>query len=682
MGTTTDVSRLDVFAGRVYGLDALRALAVVLVITYHLFPLALPGGFIGVDVFFVVSGFLITGLLLRQWRTTGSIDLLHFWQRRARRLIPALVAVVLLTGAAAALVGGDILVGIGRQIVGALTFTSNWIFIASGSSYGSDFYPEPFTHLWSLAVEEQFYLMWPLVVVVVLAWGGRHQERGQGRRRLTPLRLVGTVALGVGAVSAVMMALIAASAADPSRAYYGTDTHLIGLMLGAALAAAVSGYRGRRLLARIRHDRRAKWAVAMVAVAALAVIGAIAAMSTWSQQWTYRGGITVASLATMFVIFALLCLPERSRRGERGALAWVGERSYGLYLYHWPLVVVMFYAFEKVPQWLSGLIVLSGTLMLAALSYRYVEQPIRRLGFRATFRGAIRAMQPIPGVTMRTRRTVSALGLAAAVTVAGTVYGVAVAPSSTQLDQQLAAGSALLNSTDELGLIEDLDETDDVLDIGAELGESADDAANAAGTSPDSSNDVSAAGGDATGSDSSDSRPGATANLGPKASGKNTTIIGDSVTIAAAESLQEQLPGVVISAAVGRNMIQAPDIVKKIDKRGKLRDYVVIALATNSTLTEDQLRKVVRAVGKDRAVILVNGYADRSWIKSTNKTIAQAPTLFGNVVVADWAAVAKKNPKIFGADGVHPKPDRTGAYADVIVAAIEEAQQSVFETTE
>ena len=180
--------------GRLPGLDGLRALAIVAVLTFHLDPSWLPGGFLGVDVFFVVSGFLITTLLVRERAATGGLDLPGFSTRRARRLLPALLVCVPASVLLARLSEGDLLVGIGRQVLGAFTFTSNWLELAAGSDYFAATTPTLFMNLWSLAVEEQFYLLWPLAVLVLLRVTRGYEARA-------------AVALGLAMLSAVLMAV-------------------------------------------------------------------------------------------------------------------------------------------------------------------------------------------------------------------------------------------------------------------------------------------------------------------------------------------------------------------------------------------------------------------------------------------------------------------------------------------
>ncbi|WP_160425276.1 acyltransferase family protein, partial [Agromyces seonyuensis] len=212
---------------RIAGLDGLRALAVLAVIAYHAVPAAVPGGFAGVDVFFVISGFLITRLLLAERDATGGMRVLRFWMRRARRLLPALAVLVVVVATVAGLIGGDVTVGLGRQLFGGVTFSSNWGAIAADASYFGASAAEPFRHLWSLAVEEQFYLAWPLILaacVFLMSRGG------------TMLLLGGTAVLLAGG-----MAVLDLVGVDRSRLYFGTDIHAFGLLLGAVTALATGG---------------------------------------------------------------------------------------------------------------------------------------------------------------------------------------------------------------------------------------------------------------------------------------------------------------------------------------------------------------------------------------------------------------------------------------------------------
>ena len=382
-------------AGRLAGLDGLRALAIVAVLVFHLDPSWLPGGFLGVDVFFVVSGFLITTLLVRERVTTGAIDLPGFWSRRARRLLPALLVCVPASVLLARLSEGDLLVGIERQVLGAFTFTSNWLEIGAGSDYFAATSPQLLMNLWSLAVEEQFYLLWPLAVLGLLALTRRPEVRAAS-------------ALGLAVLSAALMA-VRLDPDSPTRVYYGTDTHVIGLMLGAALAF---GYAAPH-----RAWTTSTWWTAhrrQVAAAALVTLLGLMALGGEDSALTFRGGILLASVATTALVLVVIERPGRLRAVlELPPARWVGARSFGIYLWHWPVFLVIGQDLPVAPggrtYLLTRLWCVVVTFVVADLSYRFVETPVRRHGFAGSARRGHRPPPPAryPG---RSHRVVGGAG--------------------------------------------------------------------------------------------------------------------------------------------------------------------------------------------------------------------------------------------------------------------------------
>jgi peptidoglycan/LPS O-acetylase OafA/YrhL len=348
-------------------LDGLRAVAVVLVIAYHLDAGWLPGGFLGVDLFFVISGFLITTLLLRERAATGRIGLRDFWVRRFRRLVPLLVVVVAATVAATRAWGvPEQWSSVRADALGALAYVANWRFVLADQSYFESLLgPSPLLHTWSLGVEEQWYLVWPLA----MAGLGALAVSSRGRRAVL-------AALGLGIAASATSMVVLFDASDPSRAYYGTDSRAQHLLVGAALAWLLHLRPGL-----VDAASRRRWRPA--APVALTVLVVVAATTPADAAWLYRGGLLALSLVAAVVVWAVTVPVERSSLGWLAAppLVWLGRRSYGLYLWHWPVVV-----FVGAPiglEWTGAPLLvtrLAAVLALTELGHRLVEVPARRPG--------------------------------------------------------------------------------------------------------------------------------------------------------------------------------------------------------------------------------------------------------------------------------------------------------------
>ncbi|HZB09024.1 MAG TPA: acyltransferase family protein [Rubrobacter sp.] len=344
------------------GLDGLRALAVLAVIAYHLNPAWAPGGLLGVGVFFTLSGYLITDLLLGQREATGRLQLGDFWLRRARRLLPALFLMLAVVVAWVTLLDRSLLPGLRGDVLAAVGYVSNWWNIVREASYFARFWPPPLDHLWSLAVEEQFYLIWPW-----LLWLGLRYV--PGRYTLAGLTLAGA------SLSAFAMALIHQPGVDPTRVYEGTDTRAFGLLIGAALAMV---WPSRELRAdRVNH--RGRLLIDGAAVVGLVVIGILIWRTSEYSPLLYNGGIVLLSVATALVLTALV--HPASWLGVAVGwtpLRWLGVRSYGIYLWHYPIIVLTAPGPQQKASFSLEALQVVATIVVAALSWRYFEEPIRR----------------------------------------------------------------------------------------------------------------------------------------------------------------------------------------------------------------------------------------------------------------------------------------------------------------
>ncbi|MDO8122331.1 acyltransferase family protein [Isoptericola sp. b490] len=608
--------------GRIPGLDGLRAFAVLAVIGYHTLPRAIPGGFLGVDVFFVVSGFLITTLLLREMRERGNIRLAAFWTRRARRLLPALAAVVVASTLAARVVEPDLLVGIRRQVLGAATFTTNWLEVAAGSSYFDERQPELLRPLWSLAIEEQFYVLWPVLLVAGLV---------VVRSRAALAR----AALAAAALSAVAMALLLSD--DPTRVYYGTDTHAFGLLLGVAAAFA---WRGRPLLG------GARWA----APGALAGLVLLALVLRDDASVTYRGGLLLASLLAVVAVAGCTGASTAYVRAlELRPLSWVGERSYGLYLWHWPVGLVMTRLVAGAPGtgrwWWGTALGVAVTFALAAASYRWVETPVRRHGFRATGRAVLERVRAAAGPRWAMGGVAATLAVAVAV--------VATAPRVSGAELAVEQGQQAIEDSR----------------AGQPPAEPPPDAATApAATSPTPEVSPTAE------PSATPATPSADETSPQPVTGTDMIGFGDSVMSAAAPALLRRFPGIALDAKPIRKWLDAPDIVAAAAARSELRPVVVLAFGTNAGFqlegSEEALREVLDIIGPDRRVVLVNSSGISYWLPDANARLAEIGAERPGTSVVDWYTASRSRPGLLHADDTHPTMAGIEVYADLVADAL------------
>ena len=581
------------------------------VVVYHAGLPWLRGGFLGVDVFFVLSGFLITSLLLAEWRRRRRtrVDLRAFWRRRARRILPAaylLLAAVLLTwlwarpGQVAA-IRGDALAAFG--------YMANWWFLFGSQPYFQTAgRPSPFLHLWSLGVEEQFYLLWPPAFLLAVRF-----------RRWAPALLVaaalGSLALGAGLYRA---------GADPSRIYYGTDTHSAGLLAGAALAFWWNPPR------RMRRGRRGSFRRLVTATAfADGLAGVSLAGLAWAfvaldedSGFLYQGGLGLVALLTVGAIVGVSHPRGRAVAAvlESGPVRWLGLRSYGIYLWHWPLLVLM-----GSPKLLAP-VAIAATLVLAELSYRLVEMPIRRVG--------------VAGVVDKLRLR-PAPRLVPAGALASIAAGVLVVVVATAPPPPRPAYLAQLS-------------VDTVYAAPSEVGSTALHLAQLDGDPPSPS-------------PSTLPSPVPTASALPP---PPIVAVGDSVMVGAAPALQHAIPGIEIDAREGRQVQTGIDVLSALKTRRRLGEAVVVDLGNNGTFTTDQLSYLMRLLTGSTLVVFVNLKEDEPWTAANNRVLAAAVATYSNAVLVDWVAASTAHPEYFWDDGLHLRPDGAQAYAKLIKAAL------------
>jgi peptidoglycan/LPS O-acetylase OafA/YrhL len=606
-------------------LDGLRALAVGLVIAYHLGYSAVAGGYIGVEVFFVLSGWLVCALLMNEHQRTGIIGLTSFWLRRARRLLPAMVVVIAGTVAVASLAQPERLAQLRTQGVAALAYHLNWRLLLDDQSYfeaaGG---PSALEHLWSLSIEEQFYLVFPLLCGFVLT-------------RWSRKRAVAVVA-GAALLSTVVRMALYEPAADPSRIYFGTDTRAAGLLLGVALGLFWTPNR-------LRPHTSPRFIAALdgVALAGAAVLAWYTFGLDESRPAAFLGGFTAAQVATLALIaVAVYPAPSRAvRLLSARPLRWVGQRSYGIYLIHWPVIVFLSTAPGEQPESPLTVAAQLGLIVgLAALSYRVIEQPIRHRGVVDAARDAgVRLVALVEGRPMASM-AMAAVGVVAFGLTVGVTRDVVTASAP-----DVAGPQSVVIAADPV-------------------------AAPPATAAPPTTAAPAAA------PDSAPEAPPPTPAPAPPAAPAYapTTAIGDSVLVGAAHAMSARMgPALAVDAAVGRQMVEAGDLVAGLAARGELGQVVLLHLGNNGPFTAEQIDAVFAAIGPDRTVLLVNVLVPRRWEGEVNDQLAAAAARHPNAVLIDWRTLVTSEGGLTRDDGYHLTADGAERYADLVVGQIPSA---------
>lgn len=610
---------------RAHGLDGVRALAVLAVMGFHEGASALSGGFLGVDVFFVLSGFLITDLLLTQRPT-----LRDFWSRRARRLLPPLAVMLVMIMAAATLIepaGNGELRG---ALLAAVTYTSNWYQMLHHVPYFDSFGPlPPLQHLWSLAIEEQFYLVWPLLLSLLII---RHNDRAV-RIALTLLGAAG---------SAVAMGVLYRPA-DPSAVYYGTDTHASALLIGAAMAIAFPLGTLRNATAAVtqRFD--------IAGMAGLVVLAWACGHFAGDSPSLYPYGLVIAAVAAAGLVAAAASTGAVASTLSLAPLRWIGVRSYAMYLWHWPVIALTSKLAGGNTNPLLWVAETACTVMLAAVSWRFVESPILQDGFRMTVRTWTRGLaSTVARNTGGAERLIPAAVTVAALAVVGVAgYGLAgpAQPSAdTGLLRQVAEGERISAASQQLP------------------------PASPAAVPPSAPTTVKAT--RPAGSGARQPHVVRACHQPARLDGRDVTAVGDSVMLAAAGALEADLPGLYMDAKISRQMSTGVRIVQRLAAEGALRRVVIVDLGTNGPISAGQIWELRLAAGPSRELVLVSVYGPMSWTSDVNNTLRVSTWRKAHVAIADWAAAVASRPGLLWSDGIHPQPAGADLYARIITSTI------------
>lgn len=589
-------------------LDGVRAVAVLAVVAYHL-ELAsgrATGGYLGVEVFFVVSGFLITGLLLEEHRADGSIELRGFWVRRARRLLPAVVVLVGAVLAWSALTVPAELSTFRADGLAGLLYVQNWHAVFADIPYFAEFgRPSPFRHLWSLSIEEQFYVLWPLLVLV-------------GARWLPRAALVAVTVAGIGASALLMANMIEAGALE--RAYHGTDTRAFGLLVGAVLAmvwrpAAPDGPRPGRLTRR-----------AVDVIAAAALVALIWQLDRRSEHdpWTFPQGLLLVDALTVAVIVAAGTPGSWVAAGlGRRTLVALGRRSYSLYLWHWPVLVFTRPGIDiALDGWPGTVVRLALAVALAEASYRWVEMPVRDGRCQAWLRrGIARWTAPRRGAAVA-----GALAIAAPLVVVTAVArppsgrgSVAVpVPQPVVVDPTTTAPSAPLRPLHDGNRATTTTTTEPAL---------------------------------------------------PQVIGDPVTAVGDSVMLGAELGLRQRFADIDLDAEVGRQVDEVVEEISARAEAGSLRPTVVVHAGNNGTIPDGALDRLLDVVG-ERQLILLTVSVPRRWEEQVNDSLRSFAETHSEVGLVDWSRVASAEIGLKGEDDVHLTGTGVARYAELVAREV------------
>ena len=579
-------------------IDSLRALAVLAVIIYHVDVNYLPGGFLGVDLFFVLSGYLISSLIIKEYRKTGSLNLYNFYIRRARRLLPA-VYFMITVGLVVMVLFNEVLLRKSHlDAIFGYIYSSNWWYIFHKLDYFDSFGAQsPFKHLWSLAIEEQFYMIFPLLFLLV---NGKKKSKG-GTYKLNKNFLY--VVLGLILVSLIAYILLF-DINNISRIYFGTDTRAFSLLVGVVGAIL---YPMERLHSKVTPQQNMIYSV--VSLVSIATLITVMIYTSEYNTWLYRGGfLLVAILGLIVIISSGKQHTLMSKLLSFKPIVFIGKISYSLYLWHFPILVLTTPVSEiGNPNIIFVILRVILTFILATASYVFVETPIRKLGFKNYINVIFKKLKKRP----RKSRKVYAgiVGLVSILFLMG-IFGKSVPFISTAFVKEMETNK----------------ETQFVNN----------------GNNKDNNQEKS--------SDSNKDNKEDKNNSDKKYS--SVLVMGDSLTVDIGEKFQELYPGAVIDRKIGRQLYVAVEEAKSYSKYNNENSAIIFQLGTNGPFTESQIEELVKQFDK-ADIYFVNIKVPRAWEKTVNAALKETQEKHSNVKIIDWYSVANSTKDLFEPDRVH-----------------------------
>ncbi len=585
-------------------IDSLRALAVLAVIIYHVDVNYLPGGFLGVDLFFVLSGYLISSLIIKEYKKTGSVNLYNFYIRRARRLLPA-VYFMITVGLVVMVLFNEVLLRKSHlDAIFGYIYSSNWWYIFHKLDYFDSFGAQsPFKHLWSLAIEEQFYMIFPLLFLLV----NRKKKSKDGTYKLNKNFLY--VVLGLIIVSLIAH-IILFDINNISRIYFGTDTRAFSLLVGVVGAIL---YPIERLHAKVTLQQNMIYSV--VSLVSIATLITVMIYTSEYNTWLYRGGfLLVAVLGLIVIISSGKQHTLMSRLLSFKPVVFIGKISYSLYLWHF-LVLVLTTPVSEIgnPNIYFVILRVILTFVVAIVSYVFVETPIRKLGFKKYVSVIFKKMIKC---SRKSRRVFASIATVLSVLFVMGIIGKGVPFISTAFIKEMEVNK----------------ETQFVNN------------GNNKENKEEQNNDSN--------KENKDNNENKDEKNNAEKKYNSVVVMGDSLTVDIGEKFQELYPGAVIDGKIGRQLYVAVEEAKSYSKYNNENSAIIFQLGTNGPFTESQIEELVKVFDK-ADIYFVNIKVPRAWEKTVNAALKQAQEKYPNVNIIDWYSVANSSKDLFEPDRVH-----------------------------